>query len=36
MELLIGRIAEKKILSEALASPSSELLAIFGRRRVEL
>ena len=34
MELLIGRIAEKKILSEALASSSLELLAVFGRRRV--
>ncbi|WP_316808328.1 AAA family ATPase [Pedobacter agri] len=34
MEVLIGRIAEKKILSEALASSSSELLAVFGRRRV--
>ncbi|WP_316837416.1 AAA family ATPase [Pedobacter nutrimenti] len=34
MELLIGRIAEKKILSETLVSPSSELLAVFGRRRV--
>ncbi|MGN7987876.1 AAA family ATPase [Pedobacter sp. 22226] len=34
MELLIGRIAEKKILSEALTSSSSELLAVFGRRRV--
>jgi uncharacterized protein len=34
MELLIGRIAERKILEEVLASPSSELLAIYGRRRV--
>ena len=34
MELLIGRIAEKKILSVALASSSLELLAVFGRRRV--
>lgn len=34
MEALIGRIAEKKILSEMLVSPSSELLAVFGRRRV--
>jgi len=34
MELLIGRIAERKILEEVLESPSSELLAIFGRRRV--
>ncbi|WP_316843883.1 hypothetical protein [Pedobacter psychrodurus] len=34
MELFVGRIAEKKILSEALASSSSEFLAIFGRSRV--
>lgn len=34
MELLIGRIAEKKILSEMLTSTSSELLAVYGRRRV--
>lgn len=34
MELLIGRIAEKSILSEALTSTSSELLAVYGRRRV--
>jgi AAA+ ATPase superfamily predicted ATPase len=31
---IIGRIAEKKILEEALSSNSSEFIAIYGRRRV--
>jgi AAA+ ATPase superfamily predicted ATPase len=34
MELLIGRTAETKVLSEALVSNSAELIAVFGRRRV--
>jgi AAA+ ATPase superfamily predicted ATPase len=34
MEKLIGREVEKGILREALDSPSPELLALFGRRRV--
>ncbi|MEY4902933.1 MAG: hypothetical protein RLZZ292_748 [Bacteroidota bacterium] len=34
MENLIGREAEIAILEEALASPHSELIAIYGRRRV--
>jgi AAA+ ATPase superfamily predicted ATPase len=34
MEILVGRIAEEKILSEALTSVSAELIAVFGRRRV--
>ncbi len=34
METLVGRVAEEKILSEALTSASAELIAVFGRRRV--
>jgi hypothetical protein len=34
MEGIIGRTAEKKILSDALASKEAELIAIYGRRRV--
>ena len=34
MEKLIGRIAEKKVLETAMASNSTELVAIYGRRRV--
>ena len=34
METLVGRVAEEKILSEALTSASAELVAVFGRRRV--
>lgn len=34
MEELIGRQAEKKILEDALASKSPELIAMYGRRRV--
>ena len=34
MENLIGRAPEIRILKEALASPHSELVAIYGRRRV--
>jgi len=34
MEKLIGRIAEKKVLESAMASNSTELVAIYGRRRV--
>lgn len=34
MEYLIGRTAEIKILTEALANPYPELIAVYGRRRV--
>ena len=34
MENLIGREVEIKILIEALASPTAELIAVYGRRRV--
>lgn len=34
MEKLVGRVQEKKILENALASPGAELIAIYGRRRV--
>jgi hypothetical protein len=34
MEKLIGRVKEKAILQQAFASPSVELVAIYGRRRV--
>jgi uncharacterized protein len=34
MENLIGRIKEKALLQEALASPQAELIAVYGRRRV--
>lgn len=34
MEKLVGRIQEKKILEDALASPEAELIAIYGRRRI--
>jgi AAA+ ATPase superfamily predicted ATPase len=34
MEVLVGRAAEEKMLSEALTSASAELIAVFGRRRV--
>lgn len=34
MEKLIGRHEEKKILAEALASATPELIAIYGRRRI--
>jgi AAA+ ATPase superfamily predicted ATPase len=34
MEVLVGRISEKQILEEAFKSPTSELVAIYGRRRV--
>ena len=34
MENIIGREAEIKVLNEALNSPSAELIAIYGRRRV--
>ena len=34
MEILIGREAEIKILHDAFNSPSSEFLAIYGRRRI--
>lgn len=34
MDVLVGRVAEEKILSEALTSASAELIAVFGRRRV--
>jgi AAA+ ATPase superfamily predicted ATPase len=33
-ETIIGRVAEKKILSEMLASKEAELIALYGRRRV--
>lgn len=34
MEKLVGRIQEKKILGNALASPGAELIAVYGRRRI--
>ena len=34
MEKLVGRIQEKIILQNALASPGAELIAVYGRRRV--
>lgn len=34
MEKLVGRLAEKKILEDAMVSTSAELIAIYGRRRV--
>ena len=34
MEKLVGRIQEKKILEDALASTGAELIAIYGRRRI--
>lgn len=34
MEIMVGRTAEKQILDEILESPASELVAIYGRRRV--
>ena len=34
MEKLVGRESEIKILTDALASPKAELIAIYGRRRV--
>src|SRR5690348_12417405 len=34
MDKLIGRHEEKKILNDALASSESELIAVYGRRRV--
>lgn len=34
MENIIGREAEIKVLQEALQSPSAELIALYGRRRV--
>lgn len=34
MEKIIGRIAEKKILKDAMTSQSAELIAIYGRRRI--
>ena len=34
MELLIGRTREKKILEDTLNSSTSELIAVYGRRRV--
>jgi len=34
MQAFIGRDAEIRVLTEALDSPSAELVAVFGRRRV--
>lgn len=34
MEKLVGRIQEKKIIEDALASKGAELIAIYGRRRI--
>jgi uncharacterized protein len=34
MEKLVGRVPEIKILTDALASPRAELIAVYGRRRV--
>jgi Predicted ATPase (AAA+ superfamily) len=34
MENLVGRVDEKKILKNAFVSPGSELIAVYGRRRV--
>ena len=34
MENLVGRIHEKKVLEDALASPGAELIAVYGRRRI--
>lgn len=34
MEKLVGRIEEKKILENALASSGTELIAVYGRRRI--
>jgi len=34
MEKLVGRVQEKRILVNALASPGAELIAVYGRRRV--
>jgi AAA+ ATPase superfamily predicted ATPase len=34
MEKIVGRIAEKKILKDAMTSGSAELIAIYGRRRI--
>ncbi len=34
MEKLVGRVQEKKILENALASSGAELIAVYGRRRV--
>lgn len=34
MEQLVGRIQEKKILENSLATPGAELIAVYGRRRI--
>ncbi len=34
MEQLVGRIREKMILENALASSGAKLIAIYGRRRI--
>ena len=34
MEKLVGRVSEKKILENALASSGAELVAMYGRRRI--
>ena len=34
MENLVGRIHEKKVLEDALASPGAELIAVYGRPRI--
>ena len=34
METIVGREAEKKILSDALQSKDAELIAVYGRRRI--
>lgn len=34
MSIIVGRIAEQNILNEALESPKSELIALYGRRRI--
>jgi len=34
MEKLVGRVVEKKILEDVLASSGAELVAMYGRRRV--
>ena len=33
-DLIIGRVAEQEILRQRVASDSSELIAIYGRRRI--
>ena len=34
MEALIGRIAEKKILTDVISAGNPELVVVYGRRRI--